>query len=328
MMSIDSIITIFSTVTIALNLNVAVTKYFQKTAEKTSGRTIDLRSVAELFIFLTQRYVSFIKNGTLDTTKFMGLSNAEISRLTSISQIQIPKVAKYLVDLEIISVKKGSGNANMYWVNVDKANELLTSAKNNYELIIAENSSFKNTLKAKKGEQFKENMTRGRQRAIEKSREAFSRLDKSAQILVDNSQEMSSEEISKFRTAIKSELGYSDGDINLLYYTKKYWNESYNEDIKLSLADFNTLRGCFVDKTIKDIKDFEFTVKDEERLKDAIENFKKYNFRARYLGTQLRSLLKADNYGRRLKREVVEEEERRLAEIHNVDYIDPHGMFK
>lgn len=323
MMSIDSITTIFSTVSIALNLNVAVTKYLQKTVEKTSGRTIDLRSVAEMFIFLTQRYVSFIKNGTLDTTRFMGLSNVEISRLTSISQIQIPKIAKYLADLNLIAVKKGSGNANMYWVDIDKANELLTSAKDNYELIITENSTIKSIAKVKKGEQFKENMAKGRKRAMEEAVIAFSHFKTSAQILVDNLDEMSSEEVDELRKSIKTELGYCDGDIQLLYFSKKYWKENYNEIPYISLADYNTIRGCFVDKTVKD---FSFTESDKERLRKAIENYKNYTYRTRYFGTQLRTLLNGDIFNKKLRKEVVEEEEGRLVENNN-NAVDLHGLF-
>lgn len=310
-----------------------LTYYFQseEVNSKLKSTTIsksdsNLISYASLLI----RFIMFYLSRKEDLTRYEGymcINQDYESKWYHINKKLFQNFINFCVAIDFFEEKKERSNNQYIKVNTEFIFSILDEEGQWKKSEQEERTRAKEEYEERK-EKRRETIVQNRKRNPATADSVFDKLQLTSQNLVENEESFSGEELDRIIKAVKDELGYCYDDIELLYCTKKYWNENYNKNLELSLADFNTLKGCFIDKTIKDIKDFEFTVKDEERLQKAIASYKEYDFKSRNLGTQLRSLLMADNYGKRLKKEVVEEEERRLAEIHNVDYIDPHGMFK
>lgn len=299
MKSIDSIKNIFADYSIFMNNMILM--YFKKSSEK----DLDFGIVANILILLVNRYIQFIYSETTDMTKYMKMSNVEISRLTSTSEKQIPKVAKFLVDRELIRVKKTPNNINTVWVNLDKVNEFLIHAKDNYELILIENEEKKREAKINKAKIYQNNKSNGNSKKSKELREKtadsnFEKFQSIAQNLVENKESLSNEEINRTILSVKEELGYYYGDLQLMCNLIMNWKELYHNVLSINRVDFNTIRKCFVENK-ENFSRYNLDKLKEERLRKALEEIGIYKSKEKYFGSKVAEFLKGKLYKKEIQ---------------------------
>lgn len=299
MKSIDSIKKIFADYSIFMNSMILM--YFKKSSEK----DLDFGIVANILILLVNRYIQFIYSDTTDITKYMKMSNVEISRLTSTPEKQIPKVAKFLVDRELIKVKKTPNNINTVWVNLDKVNELMIHAKDNYELVLIENEEKKREVRFNKAKTYQNNKAncnggKSKEKIEKKADKDFEKLQSIAHNLVENKDSLSEEELNTIMESSKKELGYYYGDIQLMCNLIMDWKELYNSVLSINRADFNTIRKCFVENK----ENFSTYILDEskkQRLRIALEELSIYESKKEYFGSKVAEFLKGKIYKKEIQ---------------------------
>lgn len=293
MKSIDSIRNIFSDYSIFMNSMILM--YFKKTSEK----DLDFGIVANILILLVNRYIHFINSETADTAEYMRMTNVEISRLTSTPEKQVPKVAKFLVARELIKVKKTPNNINTVWVNLDKVNEMLTHAKDNYELILIENNEKKRETAINKAKTYENNKANGTGKKSKEMREKkanknFEEFTAVTQNLIENEEAMTADEMNQIIEKTEKELGYYYGDIQLMGCLMNNWKELYNSVLSINRADFNTIRRCFCEDS-KNYYSYRMDRYKKQQVRKALEELSIYESRKKYFGSKVAEFINGNH---------------------------------